>query len=543
MTTMLLDAIIGDKSKFKEVLCNSNKHPLIAKEDSIAYYVRKYLKKHYDSRMIANLIPSGSSPGKLYGTVKVHKPNFPLRPVVSMVNTPEYALAKFLDNMIKPYLPQTRMLKSTDHFIEELKEFNPNSQNTMVSFDVISLFTNVPLVETIDIIINRLYDEHNNNSIPIPKDIFKKLVLLATQGIFMHNERFYKQVEGIIMGNPLGPTMANFFMAHLEEKIFAEKSNGPVLPKLYLRYIDDVYAIFDSNQNCDEFLPILNAQHQSVKFTVEKATDSLPFLDVEIKFDEFGFKTRVWRKPTYTELLLNFRSTCPNAWKSGLITCLLKRAKIICSDYELFKDEITKLRCIFAKNCYPNWFFNKCLKKFENDTKPDSLDKEVDDYLYILGLPYFGRPSRKFASQLSTLLKQKFDVRIFTYYTSLKTGSYFNLKSKTPAALKSNVVYKFTCSRDVNTTYIGMSTRHLVTRAREHLQLNSTSAKSAISQHISSCQTCQNSNLDVSSFKVIRNCHNEYETKIQEALLIKKLTPRLNSQLYANGCSFPLNVF
>ena len=89
-----LDAIIGDKSKFK-VLCNSNKHPLIAKEDSIAYYVRKYLKKHYDSRMIANLIPSGSSPGKLYGTVKVHKPNFPLRPVVSLINDIHTWLAVF----------------------------------------------------------------------------------------------------------------------------------------------------------------------------------------------------------------------------------------------------------------------------------------------------------------------------------------------------------------------------------------------------------------------------------------------------------------
>ena len=99
------------------------------------------------------------------------------------------------------------------------------------------------------------------------------------------------------MGNQLGPTMANFFMAHLEEKIFAEKS----------------YAIFDSNQNCYEFLPILNAQHQSEKFTVEKAPDSLPFLDVEIKFDEFGFKTSVWHKPAYTGLLLNLRSTCPNA--------------------------------------------------------------------------------------------------------------------------------------------------------------------------------------------------------------------------------------
>ena len=136
-----LDAIIGDKSKFKEVLCNSNKHLLIAKEDSIAHYVRKYLKKHYNSRMIANLIPSGSSPGKLYGTVKVHKPNFPLRPVVSMVNTPEYALAKFLANMIQPYLPQTRKLQSTDHFIKELKE--PTSLTSFVvdSWEVITTST------------------------------------------------------------------------------------------------------------------------------------------------------------------------------------------------------------------------------------------------------------------------------------------------------------------------------------------------------------------------------------------------------------------
>ena len=79
-----------------------------------------------------------------------------------------------------PYLPQAPMLKSTDHFIEDLKEFNPNNQNTMVSFDVVSLFANVPLMETIDIIINRLHDEHNNNSIPISNDIFKKLMLLAT---------------------------------------------------------------------------------------------------------------------------------------------------------------------------------------------------------------------------------------------------------------------------------------------------------------------------------------------------------------------------
>ena len=100
------------------------------------------------------------------------------------------------------------------------------------------------------------------------------------------------------------------------------------------------------------------------------------------------------------------------------------------------------------------------------------------------------------------------------------------------------MVFKFTFSHDVNTTYIGMSTSHLVTRAREHLHRNFNSAKSATSQRISSSQSCQNCDLDVSSFKVIRNCDNEYETEIQEALLIKKLTPRLNSLLYANVALF-----
>ena len=128
-------------------------------------------------------------------------------------------------------------------------------------------------------------------------------------------------------------------------------------------------------------------------------------------------------------------------------------------------------------------FCNKCLGKFENDTKPDSQDKEVDDYACILGLPYFEKPSGKFASQLFTLLKQKFGLQIFTYYTLLNTGSYFDLTFITLAALKSNVVYKFTCSRDVN-TYNGMPTRQSVTRAKEHLQLNSNSAKTAMSQHL-----------------------------------------------------------
>ena len=51
------------------------------------------------------------------------------------------------------------------------------------------------------------------------------------------------------------------------------------------------------------------------------------------------------------------------------------------------------------------------------------------------------------------------------------------------------------------------------------------------------------SNTNIDNFKVIRKCNTEYSTKIQEALLIKKHNPILNTQLYAGGSSFLLNVF
>ena len=85
-----------------------------------------------------------------------------------------------------------------------------------------------------------------------------------------------------------------------------------------------------------------------------------------------------------------------------------------------------------------------------------------------------------------------------------------------------------------------MTTRYLGTRIQEHLQPK---GKSAIQDHIDNCQLCNQANINIDNFKVIRTCNTEYNTKIQEALLIKKHNPKLNTQLYAGGSSFLLNIF
>ena len=82
-----------------------------------------------------------------------------------------------------------------------------------------------------------------------------------------------------------------------------------------------------------------------------------------------------------------------------------------------------------------------------------------------------GKQSHIFAKDISKLIWKFSAVHLTPIYKTWKVGNYFNLKSNTPALLLSNIVYRFSCPCDVDLTYIGKSTRHVVTRAKEHLNL------------------------------------------------------------------------
>ena len=130
-------------------------------------------------------------PGYLYGTVKIHKPNHPLRPIISQIPTPIYQLTKTIKQLISPYLPRKYNIKSTHELIQVLHTIKPNN-GILASLDVENLFTNVPVNETIDIIINNIY---NNPSLPplkINPNILRKLLLTCTTEV-----PFYDHLENI----------------------------------------------------------------------------------------------------------------------------------------------------------------------------------------------------------------------------------------------------------------------------------------------------------------------------------------------------------
>ena len=136
------------------------------------------------------------------------------------------------------------------------------------------------------------------------------------------------------------------------------------------------------------------------------------------------------------------------------------------------------LSLMFLNNGYPLSFFDKILASFQSSNKfSQNISFEIN-----FCIPYLGKESHHVANRLSALIKNKYNLKISLMYKTFKVVNYFQLKSKTPVALCSNVVYKFSCSCDTNKTYIVLSSRHLITRVREHLNFKSLQ-DSAIKDH------------------------------------------------------------
>ena len=98
--------------------------------------------------------------------------------------------------------------------------------------------------------------------------------------------------------------------------------------KFYLRYIDDILAAFDKEQDSLNFLNFLNKRHPNIKFTIEKRFNhSTAFLDAFTSgIDNQNLILKTYHKSTYTGLLLTFKIFTSFSYKISLIKCLIDRS-------------------------------------------------------------------------------------------------------------------------------------------------------------------------------------------------------------------------
>ena len=382
--------ILDDSSKFLQL--NTDSLEICQKrENKLIRLLRDNLlkNKYITEEVYRELFPSGSTPGILYGLPKVHKPDCPARPILSAIGTYNYKLAKFLVPILQPFTHNSFTVKDSFSFVNEISSFHNNSLH-MASFDVCSLFTNIPLDECIQLCTDTLFQNRDSilyNDCTFDRSNFKKLLSSAVKNNhFIFNGQLWDQLDGVAMGSPLGPTLANIFMNALETR-YLDECPPEFKPVLYRRYVDDTFCLFKEHAHIDSFLQHINSFHPNIKFTVEVEKDnSLPFLDVSILKNRDSFSTSLYRKSTFTGLYADFASLIPNKYKINLINVLIYRAFHICSTYTNFHKELCNIKAFLHDNRFPKSLIDRIIRTFLNNqfSKNRKTPSQTDDKQRIL---------------------------------------------------------------------------------------------------------------------------------------------------------------
>ena len=519
-----LDEILEDNGKFQRI----KKNPV----DNIKKEANNIIERINASQSTIHLplIRGDYEPGYLYGNVKTHKAGNPLRPIICQIPLPTYSLAKTINQILTPYVPMKHCVRSSLEFLDLLRK-TPKT-GTIASIDVENLFTNVPVDETIDIILDKVYRDDTTPKLNIPEEAMKSLLQICTKKapFITHRGHLYTQVDGVAMGSSLGPLFANFYMGAVEERVF---SSVPP-PSTYCRYIDDIFVVVQCKEDVDSLIKELEKQ-SVLTFTSEFSENGkLPYLDVLISDFNHNIATTVHRKNTNTGLCMNGNSECPKRYKTSVIDTYIKRALTHCSNWQLTTDEFNKVSQILVNNGYSNRDIQKRIRIALNKWHAADTPTEKPTNIKLFYRAYFHKHYKKDENALHDIIKnhvspsdESSKVQLHIYYKNKKTSQL--LLRNSPASpssdmKKRNVVYLFRC-QEVRCphSYVGMTTTRLSKRLSCHLQ------EGAIYKHF---QQEHNKVLTrdilVSSTKILDYAPDHVRLRFLEALHILESKPTLN---------------
>ena len=423
-----------------------------------------------------------------------------------------------------------------------------------VSFDVVSLFTNVPLKRTLNLILDKVYKDKQIQT-TIKKATLKKLLLdTCTKTAFSFNGQLYEQTDGVSMGGSLGPLLANIIMVELEAKVIRPLIEDGTI-KFYTRFVDDTLLLLKED-DIERVKAQLERFDSNLKFTYDKFETETPhFLDLEITSN--GLK--IYRKETFTGHYTNFSSFVPWNYRISWIRSLVYRTKRLC-DREHFKEGIREVKKFASWNGFPRSVRNRLINKFVNSTSNRQTEREEDPEVITLwfNVPYIGATGENLIKSLRkkmvTLLNTKKKIKIKTFFKTTQLRDFASSKDKTPLLSKSNVVYEVCCPA-CGENYVGKTERTVRERSIEHAWSD---AESPMRNHLRSCnhfnhmydimsmfedipdeeQLAHRRNFTIQAlqeeFKILDNDRNWNQLLYKESLNIERKDPSLNRGLKAS---------
>ncbi|XP_046330471.2 uncharacterized protein LOC124114002 [Haliotis rufescens] len=299
-----------------------------------------------------------------------------------------------------------------DSFISDSTDFCSKLKNTtdpdqIISYDVVDFFTNVPIDDTLQVLLRRITETPLETSLTT-ESIIALTTACISSTYFARGDEYHQEIHGLPMGSPLSPILTEIYMTYFEQQAL---TTSPV----------PTYLLF----------------------TIEIEKDNrLPFLDVLVSRSPTNrIQTSVYRKPTHTDQYIHFNSNHPLRTKTGINSTLTKRAINLSTADP--KPEIEHVRQVFTDlNNYPPNLVDKVIASVLYPTpRPATLKPESAPFR--IALPFIGKASHI----ISRLLKQQ--ANIITHFTSsnsLNTLLRANGSNTTKPQEPKGVVYTIDCN-------------------------------------------------------------------------------------------------
>lgn len=448
-----------------------------------------FKSNHIDQWQKNKLYSSAAIAPRLYGLPKIHKTNLPLRPISSSSNVPCYQMSKYIGDILKNIISDKYNVKNCYEFKQKLQDIILEEDDKLVSFDVISLFTNIPTYLAIKIIMkNWTTIEKFTN---IPKKQFLRMLefCLKENNYFQYENKLFNQIFGMPMGNPLSPTIADIILDDLldnaKQKLKEKNTNIRHISK----YVDDIFAIIKERDK-ETILNTLNNYHTKIQFTIEmEQNNSLPYLDVKMHRNNNRIIFNWYSKSTSSGRMINYLSTQPNSQKINTATNFINKILDI-SDVQFKDDNINKIKTILQMNNYPNFIINNLIQKKVNQTT-NPINKTTTTNNNNSIIRYFSMryiPKLTDGRSLHSIIKQ--ESASYAYKSNATLRNIFtNTKAPIEKNQQHNVVYEVCCGgtegEKCNLTYIGTTKRQLGIRMTEHkADIKKKKPSTGLSQHI-----------------------------------------------------------
>lgn len=382
-----------------------------------------------------------------YGLPKIHKAGSPLRPITATINSTGYFTAKLFSLLLKEVFPITDYhIQNTYQFTQFIQNVKLKDNDILVSFDVVSMYTSIPLDLVKEIIYEKLDDFHLHFS--LKEKTIKSILhfLLHECNFFTALDKTYKQLDGLPMGSCISPLIARIVM----DKVIAQllKENPDI--SFIKVYVDDTVAAIHKDKIEMALNTLNNFRKGQIRFTKELEADrKLNFLNITLHRQNNSIDTKWYRKSFASGRLVNYFSSHKRTTIIGTAIQFIKTVLTL-SNARFFNENRDIVTNTLRENAFPETTIINLMNTHYTYMKPlfkEKIEKGEENEIEYVIFPHSICKSREIKRIIHNNKSQ--DQILADSTRNTKINSITTRKTKIPIDRKKNLILisKCTCGQ------------------------------------------------------------------------------------------------